>query len=280
MFDTDDMILPTPEPFFEWRSTPFGPALVCRPLATLAAHLFTTRPWQLGSPQTTLEDAASWTEMATAMGVADDRLVRLRQVHGAECVVAAPGTLPAADAVIGTDPDIAMAVQAADCVPLLLVDARTGATAAVHAGWRGMAAGAPRRAVHALADRYGSRASDLYAAAGPSIGACCYEVGGDVRQAFAEGGWLDTMARWFLRDRPNDPRNRAFRSLPDTARDGHWYFDGWTCVSDQLLASGLCAEQIFSPRLCTASHPDLLCSYRRDGAPAGRIAAVVRPPRR
>lgn len=213
------------------------------------------------------------------MGVGVDRLVRLRQVHGAVSVLAAPAhTLPAADVVIGDDPDLAMAVQSADCVPLLLADARTGATAAVHAGWRGMVAGAPQHAVQALADRYGTRASDLYAAMGPSIGACCYEVGDDVHQAFVQAGPRGSAGRWFLRDRPIDPRNAAFRSLPAVARDGHWYFNGWACVTDQLVMSGLRADRIFSSGLCTASHSHLLCSYRRDGTPAGRLAAVVRPP--
>ncbi len=275
------MILPAPDPSFEWQSTRFGPALVCSPLAAVASHLFTTRPWQLGSRQATLDDRAPWVEVAAAMGVGVERLARLQQVHGAVSVLASPAhPLSAADIVIGDDPDMVMAVQAADCVPLLLADSRTGATAAVHAGWRGLVAGAPHRAVLALADRYGTRATDLYAAAGPSIGACCYEVGEDVRQAFLQNGQREFIGRWFLRERPNDPRNWAFRPLPDSARDGHWYFDGWACVSDQLIASGLRADRIYSPRLCTASHPELLCSYRRDGSPAGRLAAVVRPSHR
>ncbi len=162
------------------------PALVCEPLLDWADHLFTTRGWTLGrtAPQ---PGGDGWAEVADAMGVGADRLRRLRQVHGAAVVIAeqARDPLPDADIILSTQPDLAVAVQAADCVPLLLVDRRTGAVAAAHAGWRGLAARVPGETVQAMARAFGSRPEDLLAAIGPAIGPCCYEVGEDVRQAMA-----------------------------------------------------------------------------------------------
>lgn len=279
MFDMDEMILPVPNPAFEWQQSAFGPALVCRPLAVHVSHVFTTRYWALGSRKAMDDESARWAEVAEAIGVSSDRLTHMIQVHGADAVEALPGLPPQrADIVVGGGGiDVGLAVQAADCVPLLLFDPQTGAAAAVHAGWRGLAAGVPGRAVDALARTYNARADDLIAAVGPSIGACCYEVGEDVRQAFETGGFEAALARWFHASRADIGGNPPFRDLPNRARDGHWYFDGWQCLRDQLETAGVRGENIFSPELCTASHA-VFCSYRRDGAPAGRLAGALRVP--
>ena len=268
------MILPAVDPAFEWQRLAPGPALVCRPLAAYARHFFTTRSWALGAPAA---DGGGWAEIAGAIDVATPRLIRMRQVHGADAIEAIAGApLQPADIVVGAGAELALAVQAADCVPLLVVDARTGAAAAAHAGWRGLAAGVPARTLEALSRTYGSRAGDLIVAGGPSIGACCYEVGADVRASFAAAFGRE-CERWFLTERPAG-RHAAVPAAagrrPDAAR---WFFDGWCAVADQWRACGVPAERIFLPRLCTAGHPGVLCSYRRDGAPAGRLAGVIRP---
>src|SRR5262249_34925210 len=157
-----------------------------------------------------------WAAVADAIGVAPARLVRLRQVHGAGIVVHRAGgaldehaALPAADIVLSDDPAAAVAIQTADCVPLLIVDARRGVVAAAHAGWRGLAAGVPGVAVAAMTKEFGSRPADLVAAIGPSISAARYEVGEDVRAAFAGSGAApDRVAAWF----------------PSQTRLGHWLF--------------------------------------------------------
>jgi copper oxidase (laccase) domain-containing protein len=59
-------------------------------------------------------------------------------------------------------------------------------------------------------------------------------------------------------------------------RADRWFFDGWTAAREQLMEAGVPGAQIFAADLCTASHPDILCSYRRDGSPAGRIAGAIK----
>ena len=268
----NDRGITVPAPIgFEWRDTPFGPALVCLALEPFAAHLFTTRRWPLGSAPDGDRDSA-WADVARALGVDAAHRERAHQVHGAAVVVRRAGDprrgdapLPAADILVSDDPARVLSIQTADCVPLLIADRSTGAVAAAHAGWRGLAARVPEVAVRALSQAFGSRPADLVAAIGPSISAPRYEVGDEVREHFTAAGHLPApLARWFV------PAGR-----PD-----HWYFDGWASAREQLAASGVPPDRIHLAGLCTAIHPDLLCSYRRDGKAAGRIAAAIRSPRR
>jgi YfiH family protein len=256
-----------------------GPALVCGPLARVARHLFTTRAWRLGSgvaenPQ------AGWAEVAVAIGVAPPNLVRVHQVHGVAVVVARAGnagTLPQADIIVSTEASLAIAVQAADCVPLLLADRRTGASASAHAGWRGLAARVPEAAVDALAREFASRPADMTAAIGPSIGACCYEVGSDVRDAFVRANFDEAdLRRWFVDYPRATATNPSMPGLAAAPQADHWFMDGWAIVEAQLQRAGVPADRIHLSALCTASHPAVFCSYRRDGATAGRLAAAIR----
>jgi YfiH family protein len=256
---------PQPGAGFEWIDAP-GPALICRPLGEVAPHLFTTRAWALGSADENGAVNDGWREVASAAGVATDRLARLHQVHGGAVVVRraaerSDDPLPRADIIVTDDPGLAVAIQTADCVPMLIADRRTGAVGAAHAGWRGLASGVPSLAVSAMARHFGTRAADLIVAIGPSISAERYEVGADVRQRFEAGPFgPEQIAGWF----------------PAVTRPDHWSFDGQASARDQLVAAGVPPEQIHLAGLCTAAHADLLCSYRRDGARAGRLAAVIR----
>jgi hypothetical protein len=259
------MMLPKPNDGFAWVQAAAGPALVCRALQPFADHLFTTRAWALGSapgPDT----GSAWEEVARALGLDPSHLVRAHQVHGAAVVVRRragatdPASFPDADILVSDDGRLALAIHTADCVPLLMADRRTGAVAAAHAGWRGLAARVPAVAVEALTREFGSRPADLVAAIGPSIGAARYEVGADVRACFEASGCAQ-LARWFA----------------DADRPLHWHFDGWQSARDLLEAAGVPAAQIHAAGLCTASHPDLLCSYRRGGTSAGRVAGAIRP---
>jgi hypothetical protein len=189
-----------------------------------------------------------------------------------------PSNSPQADIIITDDPAAALAVQAADCVPLLMADRRIGGVAAAHAGWRGLAARVPGVTVEALSREFGSRPADLVVAVGPSIGACCYEVGANVRQHFETAQFPDAdLARWFHTDPQPTAANPSLPNLLAARRAGHWYFDCWAAIRDGLATAGVPADQIFVAELCTASHPAALCSYRRDGAPAGRMVGAIRP---
>jgi YfiH family protein len=265
-----------PSAQFEWVHAPAGPALVCRALQRVARHLFTTRKWRLGGEVAATDEA--WAEVAAGVGANPMNLARMHQVHGAAVTIATRGagaSRPSADVAITCDADVALAVQAADCVPLLIADRRHEVVAAVHAGWRGLAALAPQAAVRALTRLCGSQPSDLIAAVGPSIGACCYEVGPDVREALMRAGPSNAMSdKWFF-DRPQpSAMNPSMPALSPGPRTDRWFLDCWSVTHDQLAQSGV--RDIHIAAWCTASHPDVLCSYRRDGKGAGRIAGVIR----
>jgi YfiH family protein len=256
---------PQPSGGFQWVQAAGGPALVCGALRPLADHFFTTRDWALGSRSPS--DDGDWQPVAASLGVDAGHLARLHQIHGAAVVVKRAGdrmaaeARPDADILVSRDPLIAVAIQTADCVPLLIADAETGVVAAAHAGWRGLAEGVPAVTVAALTREFGSHPADLVAAVGPSISADRYEVGADVRARFEAAGFpAARLARWFLPGR----------------RPDHWQFDGWRAAGDQLESAGVSRGNIHVAALCTATYPDLFCSYRRDGKGAGRMAAVIR----
>jgi YfiH family protein len=273
------MPLPAVPDSFHWTEESWGAALRCRPLESLAPHLFTTR-------QLSLASAGDYQQLARAVGV--DRVVTLTQVHGAAVSVvrkadttstgrdmSPPASPPEADVLVSDSPDVAIAVRAADCVPLLMADRLTGAVAAVHAGWRGTAARAAVAGLNALEREFGSRPADVVVAIGPSIGPCCYEVGSDLVDAFAAAGHERYLIdRWF--------------STPPAFADG---FGGTSRFSrerprlrldvaganrDQLILAGVPAEHIHQAGLCTAMHLDVLTSFRAEKENAGRIAGVIR----
>jgi YfiH family protein len=255
--------LPRASDGFEWTQEAWGAALRCGPLGIYAPHLFTTRQLELSSP-------AQVGELAKAVGAREVAMVR--QVHGRGVMVIRKGSgvplpRPEADALISDAPDIAIAVRAADCVPFLMADRTRGVVAAVHAGWRGTAARVAVAAVTALAREFGTRAADVVVAIGPSIGACCYEVGSELVDAFAAAGHeRHLIDRWFLS--PPPPRGSTQRA-PLT-------LDVPRANIDQLILAGVPEDQIHASGLCTAMHLDVLTSYRKEKEKAGRIAGVIR----
>jgi YfiH family protein len=254
------MTLPAVPDSFHWTHEFWGPALRCRPLEVVAPHLFTTRQPELSSH-------ADWERLAAAVGAT--HVATLTQVHGRDAVVVraelsagsrqGPGR-PAADILVSQDSETALAVRAADCVPLLIADPDTGAVAAVHAGWRGTAAGAATAAVEALAREFGTRPRNLIAAIGPSIGACCYEVGPELIDAFlAAGHSRERVARWFMTPAHARPR-----------------LDTWAANRDQLMSAGVLEDNIHISGLCTASNVDVFPSYRVEKERTGRLVGVIR----
>jgi hypothetical protein len=168
-------------------------------------------------------------------------LATVKQVHSAICVPAEGrgGVLGQGDALLEDRPGAVIAIKTADCIPILLVDQRRRAVAAVHAGWRGTVARIVVAAVEAMHRRFGSETRDLHAAIGPGIGPCCYQVGPEVAVQF--GG-----------------RGRAYIDLAGANRS-------------QLVEAGVTPERIYASNLCTRCNPDELHSFRRDGEAAGRL---------
>jgi len=176
----------------------------------------------------------------------------LHQVHG--CSVARPpwSEPPDADASFTDRPGALLAIETADCLPILIVDPLNRRVAAVHAGWRGTVARVAQGAVRALIDS-GSDPSSLIAAMGPSIGPCCYEVGPEVEAAFGPAG-----AAFFA-------PGKALRKNLDVAAANR----------AQLEELGIAPTHIDSVPHCTRCREDLFFSYRRDGANAGRMISVA-----
>lgn len=265
------MTLPAVPESFAWSTSPCGLVLRCRPFDAIAPHLFTTREAAISSPD-------DWHRVALAVDA--ESVATARQVHGRDVVIIRRGEprggeIQAADVLVSNDPRTAVAVRAADCVPILLADSRTGAVAAVHAGWRGMAKGAIAAAVDALYREFGVDATNLHAVIGPSIGVCCYEVGSELVDAFAAAGHTrELIARWFQESPP--PRGSFPRGSPGANR-GSLRLDLAIAGRDQLVLAGVTHEQIHTSGLCTAMHLDVLTSYRAEKDRAGRIAGVIRP---
>ena len=172
-------------------------------------------------------------------------LASLKQIHSAECVAALgrAGELGRGDALLENTPGSVVAVKTADCIPILLADERRRAVAAVHAGWRGTAAGISGRAVEAMRARFATQAGDLHAAIGPGIGKCCYEVGPEVAAQFGE-------------------RGRAHIDLAAINRA-------------QLISSGIAPDKIYAANLCTRCDAADFHSFRRDKDAAGRLYSFV-----
>jgi len=178
----------------------------------------------------------------------------LRQVHGARVVPARPGGGQEADGSWTARPGLACAVLMADCLPVLLCDRVGTRVAAVHAGWRGLAAGVLEAAVAAL----GLPGRELLAWLGPAIGPDAFEVGPEVRAAF--------LGR--------DPGAEAcFRPHPEGSRGDRWLADLPGLARRRLTVLGV--TQVYGGRWCTWSEPERFYSHRRGGGRAGRQAALV-----
>jgi hypothetical protein len=181
-----------------------------------------------------------------------------RQVHGAAVALAARGGLVGvADAILTERPGLPLAIFTADCVPIVVYDPDARRLVAIHAGWRGTAAGVAGAAVAALVEA-GAEPERCVAAMGPSIGPCCYEVDRPV---------VDRLSAGFP---------AAFESWLSAAAPERWMLDLWQANHDQLVAAGLRPERVESPPHCTSCRLDLFFSYRRGGR--GRLVTVAAVP--
>jgi YfiH family protein len=193
-------------------------------------------------------------------------LLRPRQVHGARVIrlsrvshpdALAGGVLGEADAVVCAVPGATVGVVTADCVPILLATP-SGCVAAVHAGWRGLAAGVIAAAVEALGE-LAADAGDAVAAIGPHVERGCYEVDAPVVDALAT--------------RCGEGLEAALAAT----RPGHWRLDLGRVARGELERAGLAPARIGAlAGACTACHVERFHSFRRDGPNAGRLFHFVR----
>lgn len=175
----------------------------------------------------------------------------LWQVHG-NTVVRNPACCaepPEADAAVADDRQLVLAIQTADCLPVVLARSDGSAIAAAHAGWRGLAAGVINNVVAEL-----GRPGDCVAWLGPCISPPLFEIDSPVRDAVLA-------------------QSPAAESAFESTRAGHWQADLQAIARVQLRAAGVSA--VSASQLCTAGDPERLFSWRRDGDKAGRQAALV-----
>lgn len=179
-----------------------------------------------------------------AGSVPQESMASLKQIHSGIVLCGEQiGCAGEGDALVTGHIGVPVSVRTADCYPILLADERNHTVAAVHAGWRGSAAHIVIRSLEEMRRLYGTTAADVYAAIGPGIGACCYEVGADVARQFGveHAGAIDLAAI-----------NRR-----------------------QLLDAGVTAARIDVLGGCTKCDAHLFHSYRRDQLAAGRMVSYI-----
>lgn len=157
------------------------------------------------------------------------------------------------DALITNAPNLPLLLRFADCVPIFFYDPVRRAIGVAHAGWRGTIAKVAAKTVRAMRDAYGTKTKDVHAGIAPSIGPCCYEIGGDVIAQVRAG----------------------FQRADDllVPQNGATHLDLWQANAVQLREVGI--EQIEIAAICTADHTDDFYSWRREAKSTGRFGAII-----
>lgn len=210
------------------------------------------------------------------------RLVTLKQVHSdiIHYVQSYSEEPLVGDGLVTDIPGFLLAVQTADCLPVILVDQKREAVGVFHAGWRGTVKRIAEKGVGQMRRHFGSRPRDLKAAIGPGIRGCCYEVGEEVREKFqSQFAYAEKL---FREVKESDPVREKYPLLFLTARaPGHSelpkkiFLDLVEANRQQLLDAGLTARNIEASSLCTLCRTDLLFSYRAEKGRTGRMMAVA-----
>jgi hypothetical protein len=227
-------------------------------------HAFTTSRNGLGARDNGIKQAGDWHPVAEAFGIRPDHLITVNQVHGENIVtIDAQGLVDGrtdprtveADAMMTNARGIAIGVETADCVPILLFDPATPAVAAVHAGWRSTVKKIAQKVVKRMREEFGSDPSAMIAAIGPAIGPECYEVDEPVMTSVR-----DAFSFWEDIAKPNG--------------DGRWSLDLVKANRLELMQIGLSEKNIHSLGLCTSCRRDLFYSFRAEGR-TGRMLSVI-----
>jgi YfiH family protein len=212
----------------------------------VSGGIYATLNAGIGSNDEPARVAENRARMARAVEVPPDRLLSAYQIHSRDVVVVnapwAPDLRPRADALVTTEPGLAIAVSTADCGPLLLADETAGVVAAAHAGWRGAAGGVIEATIGAM-EKCGADRERIAAALGPMIRQASYEVGPELVAEFTR----------------QDPANRRF--FVPAARNGHALFDLPAYIAARLATSGI--RHIEDLGHCTYADDARFFSYRR-----------------
>jgi polyphenol oxidase len=209
-------------------------------------------------------------------------LVTLRQIHSdlVHCVQRAPEQILVGDGLITDVPELLLAVQTADCLPVIVVDRKRRVVGVFHAGWRGTVKRIVEKGIGEMRRHFGSEPRNLAAAIGPGIHGCCYEVGEEVRNRFETQ--FAYAADLFREVKESDPVREKYPLLFLTARaPGHselpvkLFLDLGEANRRQLMDAGVIAKNIEASALCTACRPDLLFSFRSDKGVTGRLMGLV-----
>jgi polyphenol oxidase len=217
--------------------------------------------------------------LQASVGARDFTLVAMKQIHSdvIHPFAKAPATPCKGDASITNVPGLLLGTQTADCVPILLVDPKKRAVAAIHAGWRGTLAAIVQKTVGRMRLEFGSKPADLLAAIGPSIGPCCYEVAADFvikfTAQFADADEYFDEAR--SGEEPNPLQWLNMKPPGHQPPPKNVHLDLWKANRSQLLAAGLCAKNIYVSEICNACRTDLFFSYRKEGPASGRMLSVI-----
>jgi hypothetical protein len=209
-------------------------------------------------------------------------LITLRQIHSdlVHRVASLPEHPLVGDGLITNTPGLLLAVQTADCLPVILVDKKNRAVGVFHAGWRGTVKRIVEKGVGEMHRYFGTDPRNMVASIGPGVQGCCYEVGEEVRQKFHSQ--FAYAAELFREVKESDPVREKYPLLFLTARaPGHselpvkLFLDLVEANRRQLLDAGLPAKNIDASSPCTACHTDLLFSFRAEKGVTGRLMGVV-----
>jgi polyphenol oxidase len=217
-----------------------------------------------------------------ALGHPEFPLVTLRQIHSdISHVISAPPAEPLkGDALATSTPGLLLAIQTADCIPILLVDPRHRAVAAIHAGWRGTLARIAPKTLGRMQMEFSTRPADVLAAIGPGIGQCCYEVGPDVVKEFS--AQFPQARSWF--EGPfdalasgEDPNPLPWLTMMPPGHEPpppRCRLDLKAANAALLIEAGVSPKNIFTSNLCTSCRTDLFFSYRHEKT-TGRMMSVI-----
>jgi YfiH family protein len=221
-------------------------------------------------------------ELGAAKGRKVWPLISLRQIHSdlIHRVDRVPEEQLVGDGLITDTPGLVIAVQTADCLPIILADTKRRAIGVFHAGWRGTVRRIVEKGVGEMRMHFGCNPRNLVAVIGPGVQKCCYDVGEEVRTKFeSQFAYADKL---FHEVKESDPVREKYPLLFLTARaPGHSelpvkiFLDLVEANRRELLNAGVLAKNIDTASPCTACHTDLLFSYRAERGITGRMMAAA-----